>query len=324
MSTMTHTSDDPVIRVADLSHSFGHLEVFSNLSFEVPRGSICGLLGRNGSGKTTLLRLMLGVLWRSQGTVEVLGRDPQTDALTIRRRTGYVPQESDLDPTMTVRQTLDFLRPFFEPRWNEALVEEHLVRFQLQHCQETAVGTLSGGLRQRLSLVAALAIEPELLILDEPTAGLDAVVRRDFAEMVVEAMTEPRRTVLLSSHLLGELERLIDHVVILCGYGVIAMPLEELKTRLVRWIVRFRGTPPAAGPNHPSVVSRRQVRDTLRLSFWNDGDSEAKLRKWLEAADAHDIETDEASLESIFVDLVGESEPAAATLPPAIGGEHGR
>lgn len=130
---MVTEQQEQVIRVAGLTHGFGAFEVLTDLSFTIPRGAICGLLGPNGSGKTTLIQLLLGVLLpRGGGKIEVLGLDPRSEAVEIRRRVGYVPQVPDLDPLLTVRKNFDFLRPFFEPGWNEAVVEEQSKRFGIE------------------------------------------------------------------------------------------------------------------------------------------------------------------------------------------------
>ena len=312
MTTPNHETtphDEPAIRVEGLDFYFvPRRPVLSDLSFEVPRGSICGLVGPNGCGKTTLIQLLLGVFRPWSGRIRMLGKDPGVDPIGIRRRVGYVPQVSDLVPTMTVAQTFDFLQPYFEPYWQPEKVAQLCERFGLDANRAVPLGDLSVGLRQRVSLVAALAIEPELLLLDEPTAGLDAVVRREFAEAVVEYTSEAGRTVLLSSHLIGELERLIDHLVILRGQNTpIVCSLDVLKTRSVCLVGRF-GEVPQGYPEMPGLLGVRRVRDQLRLVFWDEGKALDEARRWLAEMGALEIELDEdSSLESRFVDLVAVS-----------------
>ena len=304
---MVTEQQEQVIRVAGLTHGFGAFEVLTDLSFTIPRGAICGLLGPNGSGKTTLIQLLLGVLLpRGEGDIEVLGLDPRSEAVEIRRRVGYVPQVSDLDLGMTVGGTFDFLRPFFGARWNEEVFEGQLRRFGLDTMRNVLFDSLSVGLKQRVALVAALAIEPEVLLLDEPTAGLDAVVRRDFAEAVVDYTGTPGRSVVLSSHLLGELERLVDHVVILRpGQPTVSCALEELKGRLVSLVGYFEQFP-STRPELEGLMGYRQVRDQLRLAVWDEGEAVGEARRWLSERGAADIAIDDdSSLESLFIDLVG-------------------
>ena len=298
-------NDEPAIRVQGLWHGFGANNLMENLSFDVPKGAVCGLLGPNGCGKTTLIQLLMGVLRPRAGQLWMLGREPEFETVAIRRRVGYVPQVSDLDTTLTVDQTFEFLRPFFEPRWNVQRVEELCRRFGIDSKRSTEVGRLSVGIRQRVSLIAALAIEPELLLLDEPAAGLDAVARREFAEAVVDYTSEVGRTVVLSSHLIGELERLIDHVVILRGVNSpIVCSLDVLKTRMVCLVGRFE-VAPTDYPKMPQLVGFRRVRDQVRLVFWDEGGSLDTARAWLVEAGATGIGIDEdSSLETRFIDLV--------------------
>lgn len=155
---MVDEQQEPVIRVEGLTHGFGPVDVLDDLSFTIPRGAICGLLGPNGSGKTTLIQLLLGVLLpRGGGKMEVLGLDPRSEAVEIRRRVGYVPQVTDLDLGLTVGGTCDFLRPFFGARWKEEVFEGQLRRFGLDTMRDVLFDSLSVGLKQRVALVAALA-----------------------------------------------------------------------------------------------------------------------------------------------------------------------
>ncbi|MCH9651959.1 MAG: ABC transporter ATP-binding protein [Deltaproteobacteria bacterium] len=296
--------DEPAIQTEALSHRFGSLDVLRDLSMEVPRGAICGLLGSNGCGKTTLFRLLIGMLYPRQGSSRVLGLDPLRDAVEIRLRVGYMPQESDYDPAMTVQQTIDFIRPLYGDHWNETEFQRQLTRFNLVDLADLEVEFLSVGMRQRLALAITLAPEPELLLLDEPTAGLDAIVRRDFAEAVVEYMSIGNRTVVLSSHLLNDIERLVDYVIVLEeGRQLLAAPLDDLKEKLVRLEVTM--------PEHaeevelPDVLSQYRVGNTLYLAMWNDDSGEVEVVKQrLKASGGEVVEVGESNLDSIFVDLM--------------------
>ncbi len=286
-----------------VEHDFGSEPVLQGLSMRVPRGSVYGLLGRNGSGKTTLIRMLLDLLRPRAGRCEVLGLDPTRDGLAVRARVGYMPQEFDFDPRMTVRETLGFLRSFYPQSWRDDAVEEHLRRFEVP--SRPRVGNLSVGQRRCLALVAALAFEPEVLILDEPTAGLDAVVRRDFTEAVIELMTREGRSVLLASHLLGEVERLADHVgIIEDGRMLVESSVEALKLHLSRVTARFPRPPDRLGL--PELVSCRRLGDRWQLAAWTRSpERRDELLESLAQLGAVDVSLSDSSLESIFVDLVG-------------------
>ncbi len=293
------------IQTFALTHDFGREPVLRELSLMVPQGVVCALLGRNGSGKTTLIRLLLGILKPQGGRAAVLGMDPTREAITIRTRIGYVPQESDFDPQMTVAETLRFVSRFYPGRWREEEVNRNLVRFELATHKQ--VGQLSGGQKGHLALVVALASDPELLILDEPTAGLDAVVRRSFQAAVIDFMSRPGRTVLLSSHQLNEVERLADQVAILAaGRLAVAASVEELKDR----VARLKGRFPSDLPREriPGLICCHQLGEFFHLAAWADGEpGRDQLVAALAAEGARDLTFEEASLESIFVDLVGDS-----------------
>lgn len=290
------------IEVCGLEHDFGAAPVLRSVDLTVPRGSVFGLLGRNGGGKTTLIRMLLGMLKPRRGHCRVLGLDPAVDALEIRRRIGYVPQAMDFDPAMTVQQSLRFMAAFYPDRWQHDQVATWLKRFELDPDQR--VGQLSGGQAGRLGLVSALAVDPELLILDEPTAGLDPVVRRDFASAVIEWIAEGERTALLSSHLLHEVERLADHVAILeDGEVLLAKSVEELKRDLTRVTARF--VSPPAQLDLPSLAAKR-LPDGWQVAAWTAGEQERqKLLDELTALGASELEVGTSNLDDIFVDLVG-------------------
>jgi len=216
-----------VIRTSNLSRRFGRVEAVRNVSLEVPGGCVCGLLGLNGSGKTTLIRLLLGHLRPSAGQVRLLGRSYQQDELGIRERVGYVADARYLYEWMTVSETLDFTRAFHRT-WDDAKVRSLIDRLGLP--LDRKVAELSRGHRARLCLTLALAYNPELIILDELTAGLDPVVRREVLKNVIEEIGREGRTVLFSSHSVEEVERLADQVAIMhCGEVVVHASIDDLK-----------------------------------------------------------------------------------------------
>lgn len=212
--------------VRGLRVGYRGVTILDGLDWELPRGRVVGLLGRNGSGKTTLLESVLGLREREAGEVRLFGQP--VDALddSARARIGFVPQQSDLFGWFTPRQMLAYFRSFY-PRWNEAKVEGLLGQWGIERNQP--ISTLSGGQQQRLSIIRALAHEPDLLVLDEPVGSLDPVARREFLGELVDQVSDRDTTVVFSTHILSDLERVAFDVAFLSG-GRIALhaPLDEL------------------------------------------------------------------------------------------------
>jgi ABC-2 type transport system ATP-binding protein len=218
---------EPAIRVEGLSRRFGGLRAVSNLSFQVEPGCVCGFLGRNGSGKTTTIRMLMGFSRPSGGRAQLLGLDPQHDRPELMRRVGYVGEAPVMPEWMTVREVADFTGSFYQT-WDADRVNGLLERSQLN--PEQKVGHLSRGMNAQLALVLALGHNPELLILDEPATGLDVLVRRSFLEGIIDLIQQEGRTVLVSSHLVHEVERVADQIVVIEGGRlVVSKSLEELK-----------------------------------------------------------------------------------------------
>lgn len=216
------------IETNQLSRHFGRARAVSEVSLQVPRGSVCALFGLNGSGKTTLVRLLLGHLRPTSGTVRVLGRSLKDGTREIRERVGYVSESRYLYDWMTVRETLEFTRAFHRS-WDNAKVSSLVERLRLP--LEQPVARLSRGHRARLCLTLALAYNPELIILDEVTSGLDVVIRREVLQNVIEEISQEGRTVLFSSHSVDEVERLADQVAIMHEGRLLRQgPIDELKS----------------------------------------------------------------------------------------------
>ena len=200
--------------------------VLKALDWTLQPGQVVGLLGRNGCGKTTLLETLLGLREPQQGRVQLFGQDATRLDDGARARIGYVPQHSDLFESFTPAQLLAYFKSFY-PRWNESRVEGLLSRWDI--ARDKPIRKLSGGQQQRLSIIRALAHEPDLLVLDEPVASLDPVGRRDFLRELVEQVLDRGTTVVFSTHILSDLERVAFNLAFLSG-GRIALqaPLDEL------------------------------------------------------------------------------------------------
>jgi ABC-2 type transport system ATP-binding protein len=229
----SHRDHTPMPCLAQgLTVSFGTQRVLDGLDWALPAGRVVGLLGRNGAGKTTLIEALLGLREPATGQALVFGQPSQALGDDVRARIGYVPQRSDLFEWMTADQLLAYFRSFY-PRWNAAKVEGLLSRWEI--ARDKPIGKLSGGQQQRLSIIRALAHEPELLVLDEPVASLDPAGRRDFLGELVDQVMDRNTTIVFSTHILSDLERVALDVAFLSG-GKIALhaPLDELLDSSVR------------------------------------------------------------------------------------------
>ncbi len=200
--------------------------VLQGLDWTLKPGQVVGLLGRNGAGKTTLLEALLGLREPQSGTVRLFGQPAAALDDAARARIGYVPQGSDLFENLTPAQLLAYFKAFY-PRWNQAKVDGLMSRWAIPADQ--AIGKLSGGQQQRLSIIRALAHEPDLLILDEPVASLDPIGRRDFLRELVDHVINRGTTVVFSTHILSDLERVAFNVAFLKdGRIALQSPLDEL------------------------------------------------------------------------------------------------
>jgi ABC-2 type transport system ATP-binding protein len=196
----------PAIRVSGLAKRFGDKTVVKDFAIEVPRGMIFGFLGPNGSGKTTTIRMLCGLLTPDAGEGECLGFDIRSQAAEIKRRVGYMTQRFGLYEDLTVRENLEFIGRMYGVRPLAPRTNAIIGRFGFERRQHQLAGALSGGWKQRLALAACVMHEPELLLLDEPTAGVDPNARREFWEMIHDLASEGV-TVLVSTHYMDEAER---------------------------------------------------------------------------------------------------------------------
>jgi ABC-2 type transport system ATP-binding protein len=210
---------DSVIDVSELTRRFGTKTALAAVSLSLPRGAVYGLVGANGAGKTTLIKHILGLLRAESGSVRVFGLDPVADPVAVLSRIGYLSEENDLPGWMRVDELIRYSRAFF-PAWDEAYAEELRRAFALE--SSAKIRTLSKGQKARAGLLIALAHRPELLVLDEPSSGLDPIVRRDILGAVIRTIADEGRTVLFSSHLLEEVEQVADHVTMI-NHGKIVL-----------------------------------------------------------------------------------------------------
>jgi ABC-2 type transport system ATP-binding protein len=238
-----------IVDIQNVSRRFGEKFALNNVSFRVPTGTVVGLVGENGAGKTTLIKHILGLLKAQTGSVRVFGLDPVADPVGVLSRIGYLSEEPDMPGWMRVRELIRYVAAFY-PTWDHDYAERLRREFDLDAAAK--VKQLSKGQRARAGLLIALAYRPELLLLDEPSSGLDPIVRRDILGAIIRTIADEGRTVLFSSHLLAEVERVADEVAMIkSGRILFCDSLERLKQVHARLTLRFESPqvapPPLAG-----------------------------------------------------------------------------
>ncbi|MFA4931466.1 MAG: ABC transporter ATP-binding protein [Caldisericia bacterium] len=225
------------IEMIGVSKSYGQVRALQDMCLSVPAGSIFGLMGPNGAGKTTSIKLMLGLMEPTAGSLTVLGSIPSGDGMVLRRRIGFVPEDFSLYPNMTGLEILEF-----NARLYGCSVDENVRRLQTVFELPLArkIATYSKGMRKLLGLYIALSTEPELLILDEPTEGLDPMVRSHFLGVLADETARRNLTVFFSSHILSEVEKICDTVAFMrFGRTVLQDSVESIKERYRVYTVRF-------------------------------------------------------------------------------------
>jgi ABC-2 type transport system ATP-binding protein len=289
---------ETVLECKGLTKSFdGSRQVLKNIDLSIYRGRVVGLLGKNGAGKTTLIKCAMGLLKVTSGQVRLFGEDPWTMSGETKARLGYVPQKVDLYDWMRVRQMIAYIAAFY-PKWNHPLTTSLVSQWELN--PEDSIGKLSEGQRQKLGLILAMGHEPELLVLDEPAASLDPQARRSFLATVIDIASNENRTVVLSTHLTSDLERVASDIVLVKD-GVVdyAGPMDELKDSVKTLRLVGRDKLPAKF-DIPGVLScentSREALLTLR------GVNPDLIRK-LETQYNAEIEVRDLNLEDIFVEV---------------------
>jgi ABC-2 type transport system ATP-binding protein len=201
-----------IVEVSNVSKSFGRTQALADVSLAVPAGRIIGLLGANGAGKSTLLRTIIGLYLPDKGRITTFGTIARDLGPQELARIGYVHQEGELLNWMTVGQLIRYVSAYY-PNWNETLEQQYITDFEID--TSARVGSLSPGERQKVAILIAIGFEPELLILDEPASALDPLARARFLDLLLELIQTQNRTIIISSHILSDVEKVIDHVVIM-------------------------------------------------------------------------------------------------------------
>ena len=291
-------TDQIAIQTSGLTKHYGDVEALVDLDLQIVPGEIFGFLGPNGAGKTTMIRTILDEIRPTSGKASILGMDSHQKSVEIRKHIGYVPGDLAMYPNLTGRDTLTYfanLRGGVDWSYVESLAD------RLDADLEKKVGDLSSGNRQKVGLIQAFMNRPQLLIMDEPSSGLDPLVQRTFQKMMREVAAEGR-TVFLSSHTLSEVQRVANRVGIIRHGKLIAVEtVADLRSKAIRTVNIFFDGPVDAGEfkGLPGVREVASQNEHVTLSF--DGQMETLLKVVTERYHVLDITTHEADLEEIFL-----------------------
>ena len=291
---------DTVLETRGLTRYFGSKKIVDSLDLSVPRGSIFGFLGRNGAGKSTTIRMLLGLIEPTRGESTILGHPSLQLPPEVRARIGYLAEGHHVYGWMSVRECGAFQKAFY-PHWNATIFDGVIRHFGLD--PKATAGNLSRGQRAGLCLALTLAPEPELLILDDPALGLDPVARRSLLQSMIYVTRGDNRTILFSSHLLSDVERVADHIAVLHDGTLRAnCSLDAFRDRVKQVVLHFATRAPQLPPLPGLLQSFRTDRE-LSLSFANYDEETERALKSLGAAR---MEIVPLSLEDAFISYLGE------------------
>ncbi len=288
-----------MVEVEGVSRRFGGTLALDDVSYHAGEAEVYGLIGANGAGKTTLIKHLLGLLRAKSGSVRMFGLDPVRHPVEVLRRVGYLSEERELPEWMRVDELMRYTQAF-HPNWDMDYARRLLETFDLDGGKK--IKELSKGMRAQVGLVAAVAHRPDLLILDEPSTGLDPVVRQDILAAIVRAVADDGRTVLFSSHLLDEVERMSDHVTMMHrGRVVLDGTLESVRSAHVRVQIRFA----ERLERPPAIEGALAVEGEGRSWSVIHGGAPERLQASVALHQGEVVQSREATLEEIFVARVG-------------------
>jgi ABC-2 type transport system ATP-binding protein len=294
-------AEDFIIDTADVRKAYGSVQALAGLDLRVPRGAICGLLGRNGAGKTTTIKVLLGMARPASGQARVFGltADDADASVAIRARTAFVSEDKELYDGMSVETLIRFTASFY-PRWRADLATDLLARLELR--PDATVKSLSRGMRTKCALLLALCSGAELLILDEPMSGLDPAATEQILQLLVKHAGGEGTTVLFSSHQLADVDQIADHVAIVDrGRVVVQGALDDLRSRYCRVQLVFDGDAPTISFKSAGVASvRRKGRVLSVLSSAGSDRVVAEAR----ALNPKSVEVLPVTLKDIFLETV--------------------
>ena len=287
-----------LLKITGLGKSFGRHRVFAGLNMKLSAGKVYGLLGLNGEGKTTLIRILLGVIPADCGQIHYKDTPVLYGSAGYKEEVGYIPEDFFLFAGMRVGELLDFNSAFYH-RWDNGRAADLLKRFSLD--KKARIKTLSRGMKLRLEMVTALAAQPAFLILDDPTSGLDVPTRHDFLQGIIRELADSGTTILFATHLVHELERIVDHIFILDGGRIIMdEEYEAVKNSTRRVRLSFEAKSPGDfGIEGILTMQRDGRRVEMVVRPW----SEDKKRA-IESLGPRNLEVEPLSLEDIFRSFV--------------------
>ncbi len=287
-----------ILCLKNIAKSFGRRRVLQGISLSLEGGKVYGLLGNNGEGKTTLIRIVMGIIPADGGDLSFKGVPAPFGTAAYRKEVGYIPEDPFFYGWMRVGELLNFNAAFY-PRWDGDRAAGFLERFSLE--RRAHIATLSRGMKLKLHLAAALAARPELLILDDPTSGIDVPTRHDFLKNIIRELADAGTTILFSTHLVHELERIVEHLFILHGGRLILdEDFEAVKSSTRKILLIFEKEPPEKiALNGVLVEARDRNRVMLTIYPWNE-----EKRQRLEELSPARLEVESLSLEEIFESFV--------------------
>ncbi len=293
------------IELTEVSWKAGEAFELQHISLRVPTGSIYGFLGPNGSGKTTTIRIFMGMLKPDQGEIRVLGRRVPKEMPRILARVGFVPERPHIYPALTVAECVRYHSSFYNS-WDQGWADELIARLGLDPTRK--ISLMSKGETGKLLLLLALSQRPDLLVLDEPTDGLDPVVRRDVLTAVLDYVSETSATVFISSHLVHELERICDWVGVLDdGQLVAELPMQSFKNGIKR--IRVADAPEVPGDTPFVILDRTEGDAFSAVETWIVRGWQDPMRQYFEGVGATLRDVIDLDLEEGFVELLRSSRP---------------
>ncbi|HEV8658807.1 MAG TPA: ABC transporter ATP-binding protein [Thermoanaerobaculia bacterium] len=293
-------TDANVVSIDSMTVRYGRNVAVDDVSLDVPRGTVYALLGRNGAGKSSLVRCLVGQQKPAHGRAILFGEDVWTRRAQLMERVGIVPEEADAPPEMTVHELSKFCGEIYS-RWDHNAVRDRLSRFAIK--PDARFGTLSKGQKKQVMLAMALAVSPELLVLDDPTLGLDVVARKSLFDEVISDLADRGTTTVITTHDLAGVEALADRVAILKdGRLVLDEPMEALKSRFRRIRFPYAAVALAAGNLRTASVTQWGGGTEAIVSNYDD----VVFERFRSAANVTHADVSPMSLEEIFIAVAGE------------------
>jgi ABC-2 type transport system ATP-binding protein len=286
-----------IVNIQELERKAGGVTILKGINAEVRAGNVIALLGKNGAGKTTLLETLLGFAFPSNGSINLWGVEATDIRDEQKQKIGFVPQQDELLLTMTGYQHLELFKGF-RPTWNQSLVDKLVIDWAIP--MDTRVNKMSVGQRQKLSILLALAHEPQLLVLDEPVASLDPIARRQFLQQLVEIASDENRAVIFSTHIVSDVERVANQVWMLRD-GVLDYQgdLDQLKESIVRLTIPRTDYINEIVSLLPDIIKKREDKQHVQLTVKNWS---AELETLFKSKVA-DLTIEHLNLEDIFLEI---------------------